>query len=76
MMYLIMSNDAFAILERLDSVELRDRLSLLERERSAIIVLLRAALAHDRKGRGRQREASAVTRKKSRHMSLTGEALT
>jgi hypothetical protein len=61
-----MSSDPTTIVDHLDTAELRRRLMQLDRERSAVIVLLRAALARDRREhrhmaqRGRRRKV--VTR--------------
>lgn len=42
------SDDLSAILEKLDSRELRKRLVALEKERSSLMVLIRAARARER----------------------------
>jgi hypothetical protein len=52
--------DPAAILNQLRSQELRTRLAQLDRERSALIILLRAALAQERRRRSSKR--SGVSR--------------
>jgi hypothetical protein len=54
-----MSRDPVAILDQFNVKQLRERLTAIERERSAIIVLLRATAARDRKHRRcKRREVS------------------
>jgi len=51
--------DPIAILEQLDPEDLRTRLDQLDRQRSAILVLLRAARARQRKLSRREHQQSA-----------------
>jgi hypothetical protein len=46
-----MSSDPLTIIDRLDSTQLKARLAKLDKQRSALIVLLRATLARERSGR-------------------------
>jgi hypothetical protein len=46
-----MSSDLLLDIDRLDSQQLRANLAKLEQQRSALIVLLRAAVARERKQR-------------------------
>ena len=48
-----MSSDPITIIDQLDSKQLKARLAKLDRQRSALIVLLRAAIARERKERPR-----------------------
>jgi hypothetical protein len=51
MMSVMSTSDALQVIDQLDSQKLRATLAKLERQRSAVIVLLRAAVARERKGR-------------------------
>jgi hypothetical protein len=51
-----MRTDPIQIVDRLDSRRLRARLMKLEQQRSALIVLLRAAVARERKERNASRQ--------------------
>jgi hypothetical protein len=54
-----MSGDPVALLDQLDAKQLRQRLAALDRERAAIVVLIRAASARDKNApRARRREVS------------------
>jgi hypothetical protein len=56
-------SDAFQIIESLDSEQLRATLARIDEQRSALIVLLRAAAARERKqraGRKKSRRAREV----------------
>jgi hypothetical protein len=46
-----MSSDPLSIIDNLNSIQLRARLTRLDKQRSALIVLLRATLARERKER-------------------------
>jgi hypothetical protein len=46
-----MSSDPLQVIDQLDSQQLRDALARLERQRSALVVLLRAAVARERGNR-------------------------
>jgi hypothetical protein len=49
--------DMLATIDRLDSRQLRNQLAKLEQQRSALIILLRAAVAKERKERQSVRKA-------------------
>jgi hypothetical protein len=51
-----MSSDIFTIIDRLNSRQLRANLAQLEQRRSALIVLLRAAIARERKANRASRQ--------------------
>jgi hypothetical protein len=50
------------IIEQLDTAQLRARLVELDQERSAVVLLLRAAVARDRKAAAATKPRKAVTR--------------